>query len=259
MSLLAAMPDSTQRFSDRVANYVQYRPSYPEALIEELANRTKLNHESVIADIGAGTGILTKMLLPIAGLVHAIEPNAEMRAAAERDLSNQTGFRSVDGTAEATTLPAASVDLVTAGQAFHWFDIPKTRAEFNRILKPDGQVALIWNERLAGTTPFLAAYDTLLKTDSIDYDQVNHSRIDHTAIERFFSPRSFKEVTVTNEQRFDYPGLAGRALSSSYVPNQDHPRHTQFFEKLKSIFDEHATNGKVSFKYITRLYLGQLS
>lgn len=213
----------------------------------------------MIADIGAGTGILTKMLLPIASRVQAVEPNAEMRAAAERDLSSQTGFQSINGTAETTTLPDSSVDLITAGQAFHWFDIPKTRAEFTRILKPEGQVALIWNERLADTTPFLVAYDTLLKTNSTDYDQVNHSRIDHAAIERFFSPGSFEEVTFTNEQRFDYNGLAGRALSSSYVPNQDHPRHTQFFEILHQIFEAHAEKGAVEFKYITRLYFGRLA
>ena len=252
------MPKSTQRFSDRVENYVRYRPSYPAALIESLASRANLNQESVIADIGAGTGILTKMLLPLAGHVHAVEPNEDMRAAAERDLSNQAGFQSINGTAETTTLPSGSVDLITAGQAFHWFDIPKARAEFTRILKPEGLVALIWNERLADTTPFLVAYDTLLKTDSIDYDQVNHSRIDHAAIERFFSPGSFEEVTFTNEQRFDYGGLTGRALSSSYVPNQDHPRHTQFFEKLKQIFDTHADHGEIALEYITRLYLGRL-
>jgi len=193
------MPDSTQRFSDRVQNYVRYRPSYPTALIESMARRANLNHESVIADIGAGTGILTKRLLPITGRVHAIEPNPEMRAAAERDLSKQTGFQSINGTAETTTLPHASIDLITAGQAFHWFNIPKTRAEFTRILKPGGQVALIWNERLADTTPFLIAYDQLLKTDSIDYDQVNHSRIDHEAIGRFYNPGAFEEITFPSE------------------------------------------------------------
>ncbi len=253
------MCDSTQRFSDRVENYVRYRPSYPAALIDSLASRANLTRESVIADIGAGTGILTKMLLPIAGRVHAVEPNAEMRAAVEHNLSNQIGFQSINGTAETTSLPSGSVDLITAGQAFHWFDIPKTRAEFTRILKPEGLVALIWNERLADATPFLIAYDTLLKTDSIDYDQVNHSRIDHDAIARFFSPGSFEEVTFTNEQRFDYVGLTGRALSSSYVLNRDHPRHTRFFEKLHQIFDEHVDHGEVAFEYVTRLYLGRLT
>lgn len=251
-------PDSTQRFSDRVETYVKYRPSYPAAMLTELVVRAGVNQQTSIADIGSGTGILTSLLLPLVGQVYAVEPNTEMRAAADHILSHQTGYRSVEGTAEATTLPDASIDLITAAQAFHWFDMGKTRAEFVRILKPEGQVALIWNERLTDTTPFLAAYEHLLKTDSIDYDQVDHSRIDRTAIGQFFSPGSFKETTFHNVQHFDYPGLDGRALSSSYVPNQDHPGHPRFFEKLNRIFEAHAQNGEVTFEYITRLYLGRL-
>ena len=252
------MADSTQRFSDRVETYVRYCPSYSYALIDSLIEQTQLDHACAIADIGSGTGILTSLLLPLVGQVYAVEPNTDMRAAADHTLSHQTGYRGIEGTAEATTLPDASIDLITAAQAFHWFDMGKTRAEFVRILKLEGQVALIWNERLTDTTPFLAAYENLLKTDSIDYDQVDHSRIDRTAIGQFFSPGTFVETTFRNEQRFDYAGLAGRALSSSYVPNQDHPGHPRFFERLKQIFETHALNGEVAFEYITRLYLGRL-
>ncbi len=253
------MADPTKRFSDRVADYVRYRPSYPKALIAALVERASLNRDSIVADIGSGTGIFTQLLLPHVGTIYGIEPNAAMRLACEQTLGVTAGFHSIDGTAEATTLPDASVDLITAAQAFHWFNIPPTRDEFVRILKPDGQVALIWNERLTETTPFLAAYEQLLKTDSIDYDQVNHSRIDQAAIGQFFSPGSYEEITFSNEQRFDYSGLVGRALSSSYVPNRDQPGHSRFFEKLQRIFDQHAQNGAVAFQYITRLYLGKLS
>ena len=252
------MPISTLRFSDRVENYVRYRPSYPAALIECLSEQAKLNSESIIADIGAGTGILTSLLLPVAGTVHAVEPNAEMRAASEKFHDSHKNFLSVEGTAEATTLPDPSIDLITAGQSFHWFDLPPTRTEFARVLKPGGQVALIWNERLVDTTPFLVAYDDLLKTKAVDYDQVNHTRIDATAISEFFAPADFEIVTFDNEQLFDLQGLRGRALSSSYVPNEQHPRHAEFFEQLTNIFNQHSVDGQISFQYVTQLYLGRL-
>ncbi len=259
MSLLAGMPTSTQRFSDRVANYVRYRPSYPAPLIKCLTEQAKLGNDSIIADIGSGTGILTSLLLPVAGTVHAVEPNAEMRKASEQFHTSHENFFSVDGTAEVTTLPDASVDLITAGQSFHWFDLPPTRTEFSRILKPGGHVALIWNERLSAATPFLAAYDHLLRTKAVDYDQVNHTRIDALAIREFFGPSGFEVFTFTNEQRFDLKGLCGRALSSSYVPNEEHPKHAEFFGQLTDIFNQHAVDGQVSFQYITQLNLGRLS
>lgn len=253
------MPTSTQRFSDRVENYVRYRPSYPASLIECLKEQAELNSGNIIADIGAGTGKLTSLLLSVAGTVHAVEPNNEMRAAAEHELAAHPNFHSVDGIAESTTLPSQSVDLITAGQSFHWFDIPPTRTEFARILKPGGQVALIWNERLVDTTPFLVAYDQLLKIKAVDYDQVNHTRIDTAAIREFFTPSGFEVFTFTNEQRFDLEGLTGRALSSSYVPNEDHPKHTEFFKQLTNVFHQHAVDGQVSFQYITQLNLSRLT
>ena len=253
------MPDPTQRFSDRVENYVKYRPSYPAALIDCLREHAGLNRTSVVADIGSGTGIFTALLLPAAGRVHAVEPNAAMRAAAERDLGAQSGFVSVDGTAETTALPTGSVDLVTAAQAFHWFRISECRAEFVRILRPGGRVALIWNERLTDKDPFSIAYEKLLKTAATNYDQVDHRRIDQTAMARFFAPQIHKEYTFPNAQVFDREGLVGRALSSSYIPNAGQPGHREFFTQLEQIFQEHAKKGRVTFEYLTRVYVGALS
>jgi SAM-dependent methyltransferase len=253
------MSDPTQRFSDRVENYVRYRPSYPPELVRCLRDRAGLDRNCSVADIGSGTGILTTLLLPVAGRVYAVEPNAAMRTAAEHALRSHSGFTSVTGTAESTTLAPASVDLVTAGQAFHWFDPRASRAEFARILKPGGRVALIWNERLTTATPFLTAYDRLLRTLSDDYNQVNHTRIDAAAIGGFFAPSAFDEFTFPNEQHFDWPGLIGRALSSSYVPNAGQPGHDAFMAELKRIFDEHAAGDRIAFQYATRLYLGQLA
>ncbi|MCF7689193.1 MAG: class I SAM-dependent methyltransferase [Cephaloticoccus sp.] len=250
--------DVTHRFSDRVTHYVRYRPGYPSGLITALQDAAALPPHSTLADIGSGTGILTALLLPATDQIFAIEPNAAMRAAAERDLGHCPGFHSIDATAEATTLLDASVDLITAGQAFHWFEPTTTRIEFARILKPGGHVALIWNERLTDTTPFLSAYEHLLKSRATDYDQVNHTRIDAAVIKDFFAPVSFETFEFPNAQHFDLAGLVGRALSSSYVPNAGQPGHEEFFAELENIYHEHATDDRVTFVYQTRLYLGQL-
>lgn len=253
------MSDSTQRFSDRVENYVRYRPSYPPAIVSILQDRAHLAHDSIVADIGSGTGLLTALLLPVAGRVYAIEPNTAMRTAAEELFQSESGFASVAATAESTTLAPTSVDLITAGQAFHWFDQRACRIEFARILKPKGCVALVWNERLTESTPFLADYEKLLRSQARDYDQVKHSRVDEAVIRDFFHPAPFEKIETPNEQDFDLPGLVGRALSSSYVPNPGQPGYERFVAELERIFDAHAKAGRVSFYYQTRLYLGRLT
>src|ERR1019366_5901844 len=138
--------NSTTRFSSRVENYIKYRPGYPQAIVDLLSARCGLTSASVIADVGSGTGILTELMLRNGNKVFAVEPNRDMREAAERLLSQHPNFISVEGTAEVTRLNDASVDLIVAGQSFHWFDRVKTRQEFLRVLKPGGWVALIWND-----------------------------------------------------------------------------------------------------------------
>jgi len=250
--------DTTQRFSDRVANYVRYRPDYPSELIDALRERAGLNATSTIADVGSGTGIFTALLLPHAAKVFAIEPNEPMRACAESTWGGDPRFHSVNAPAEATTLPDASVDLITAAQAFHWFDPTAARREFARILKRGGHVALVWNERLTDTTPFLRDYESLLKTAATDYNQVNHMNIDRATLAAFYGLSSFETCTFANSQQFDRDGLIGRALSSSYVPNAGHPGHDAFIAGLNRIFDRHAVNGLVHFEYETKLYFGRL-
>jgi len=253
------MSDSTQRFSDRVENYTRYRPSYPPSVITALRDRARLIRDSTVADIGSGTGILTALLLPVAKRVYAVEPNAAMRAAAETRFRGEPGFISIAATAESTTLVSAAVDLITVGQAFHWFDRRACRAEFARILKPAGHVALIWNERLTDSTPFLSDYEKLLRTLPTDYDQVKHSHMDEDAIRNFFHPGHFEKTETPNEQTFDLPGLVGRTLSASYVPNPGQPGHERFIADLERLFATHAQAGQVSLLYQTRLYLGRLN
>ena len=150
---MSAAPE--QRFSDRVGNYIRYRPGYPPAVLAALQKHAGLTTRSVTADIGSGTGLSAGLFLRFGCQVHAVEPNREMREAAERLLAGEPRFHSVSGTAQATTLPDQSADLIIAAQAFHWFNTPETRAEFTRILKPDGHIVLIWNERKLDATPFL--------------------------------------------------------------------------------------------------------
>src|SRR5438874_8595361 len=197
MSEIAKPADPTQRFSNRVENYLRFRPHYPEQILELLKTDCELVPDSVIADIGCGTGFLAKLFLANGNRVLGVEPNNEMREAGERSLKNYPSFTSIAATAEATTLPNQSVDFVTAGQAFHWFDRPRCREEFKRILHPGGWVVLVWNDRRTDSTPFLKDYEQLLLSCSTDYEQVNHKRIDDAALRDFFQADPFKR-TIPN-------------------------------------------------------------
>jgi SAM-dependent methyltransferase len=253
------MSDSTKRFSSRVENYIKYRPGYPPAIIELLRRECGLSSASQVADVGSGTGILTELFLQNGGAVFAVEPNSEMRQAAERLLGTHPDFHSVNGTAEATTLPPHSMDIIVAAQAFHWFDRTRAHQEFLRILKPGGWVALIWNDRRTNSTAFLQDYEQLLQECSLDYRAVDHKQIDATAIGAFFAPAVFKSASFENQQVFDFDGLKGRLLSSSYAPEQGHPKHEAMLRELSEIFEKHARQDRVVFEYDTVVHCGQLT
>jgi SAM-dependent methyltransferase len=252
------MRNPTERFSSRVENYVKYRPGYPQEIIELLKAECGLAESSVIADVGSGTGILSELFLKNGNKVYGVEPNREMRAAGESLLQRYPNFKSVEGTAEVTTLEALSVDFVTAGQAFHWFDREKARREFMRILKPGGWVAFLWNERRTDKTPFLVAYEKMLIEYGTDYEAVNHTNIDDSVIYEFFSPRDFHLKIFETRQVFDFESLKGRLLSSSYVPEEGQPGYAPLLKELERIFQAHEINGEVAFEYDTKIYYGQL-
>ena len=251
-------PDATTRFSDRVDNYVLYRPGYPPEVLELLRHECGLTPQAVIADIASGTGLLTRMFLENGNTVFGVEPNPKMREAGERYLAGFTNFTSIAGTAEATTLSAQSVDVVTAAQAAHWFDRDKARAEFVRILKPGGWCVLVWNERRTDCTPFLRAYEQMILIYGTDYKEVRHERTTET-IDTFFAFTRFETRVFAMSQQFDYPALEGRLLSSSYAPQQGHPNYAPMLKVLHAIFDEFNEKGCVSFEYNTRVYYGQLT
>lgn len=248
----------SSRFSDRVENYIKYRPGYPPEVIGCLRKSCGLTEESVVADVGSGTGILTKLLLENGNRVFAIEPNREMREAAEKLLGEDGNFTSVAGTAEDTGLPTGSVDFIVAGQAFHWFDRAKSKVEFLRILRPGGWVVLIWNERETEASPFLMEYEGLLQRQSTDYQRVNHMNISADILREFYAPGTFQCSTFPNSQQFDFEGLMGRCLSSSYVPNVGQAGHGELMSELKQLFDSHQSDGIVSIGYQTRVYHGKL-
>ncbi|HEV2436070.1 MAG TPA: class I SAM-dependent methyltransferase [Verrucomicrobiae bacterium] len=251
------MIDSTQRFSSRVENYIKYRPGYPADVLELLRQKCGLTGNSVVADIGSGTGILTELCLRNGNPVFGVEPNRDMREAAERLLVKYANFTSVAGTAEATTLQDRSVDFITASQAFHWFDREQARREFLRILKPGGWAVLIWNERIMAS-PFAKAYEHLLRTYGTDYEEVNHKHTDAKMIGPFFGVNGCEQAGFPNRQIFDREGLKGRLLSSSYAPEPGHPGHVPMLEALNALFSEYQTDGNVVFEYDTLVYCGQL-
>src|SRR5271168_3293463 len=197
-----SVQNATQRFSSRVDNYVRYRPGYPREVLNLLKKDCDLATESVIADIASGTGIFTQVLLENGNRVFGVEPNAEMRRAGEAFLRSYPRFTSVAGTAEATTLPDHSLEIVAAAQAAHWFDREKARREFIRILKPGGWCVLLWNERLTDLTKFLRDYEQLLLDYGTDYEEVRHERTTD-AVNEFFDPAPFKERVFEMRQEFD--------------------------------------------------------
>jgi len=250
--------DPTKRFSDRVENYIKYRPSYPQEVITFLQTACGLSPVSVIADIGSGTGIFTGLLLDCGYTVYAVEPNEAMQQAAALQFGGNKNFIPVNGAAEVTSLPAKSIDLIVCAQAFHWFDQQKTKTEFKRILKDDGHVALIWNNRDAETDEFSIAYENILKQDSVDYNKVNHRRIGDINFKAFFKNGIYQAVKYPNVQVFDEAGLMGRAYSSSYVPAEGTVEGEKFRELLKDIFNKYNTDGQVKFYYQTEIYLGMV-
>jgi SAM-dependent methyltransferase len=251
------MKDPVGRFSRRVENYAKYRPGYPAAVVEILQSECGLTQASIIADIGSGTGILAEVFLQNGNQVFGVEPNAEMRAKAERFLNEFPKFVSIEATAEATTLKTGSVDFVTAGQAFHWFDPEKARNEFARILKPDGWVVLIWNERHLDSTPFLRDYEKLLLCFGTDYEKVRHENAARE-IAQFFAPETFKLKTLENSQHFDFESLKGRVRSSSYTPEPRDPNFGRMLVALEQIFNANQNDGRVTMQYDTRVYYGRL-
>lgn len=246
--------DPTERFSNRVADYVKFRPSYPAEVIALLEEACGFQSGVRVADVGSGTGIFSQLLLAAGAEVFAVEPNEPMRLAAESALGGREGFHSISGTAEKTTLPSSSVQIVTCAQSFHWFASPETLAEFRRILTPDGWIFLVWNHRLVDTSPLSEAYEALLLQFAPDYANVRHrdqNRADLSALAG--KPVEHREFAY--RQTMDREAFVGRVTSSSYVPALGSSEYEPFVHRLQLLFDRFEVGGCVEWQYRTDCYL----
>ncbi len=251
------MANTVERFSNRVENYVKYRPTYPPEVLQLFRDAMNLQTDSTVADIGAGTGISSKIFLENGNRVFAVEPNAAMREAAKVFLKDYPNFKIVSGTSENTTLEDNSIDFVVAAQAFHWFKQAETKKEFKRILKNGGSVALIWNERQLDSTAFLKDYEQHLIEFGTDYAAIRHDNITKETLRKFFQT-DFQEAVFQNRQTVDFDGLKGRMLSASYVPAPENPRFPAMLKNLETLFAEHAENDRIEILYDTKVFYGQL-
>ena len=250
------MADNTERFSDRVDDYKKHRPDYPRAVIDHLETTGFLTAGDVVADLGAGTGIFSRRLLDAGYDVIAVEPNEAMASAIEP----HDRLRVIGAPAEATTLDDASVDLVTAAQALHWFDPAATRAEVRRIAKHPHPLAAVWNRRDTTSTPFLVEYEALLREEGIGYVGLMASRDEiEASLTPYFGNSNIDLFSTPQVQTHDWDGLVGRLLSSSYGPRSDHPAHERVMKRLRAIFDAHAVDGAIEIIYDCRVYTGHVT
>jgi SAM-dependent methyltransferase len=253
-----ALRDPKTRFSDRVEDYLKYRPRYQADVVEALKSACGLKPEHVMADVGCGTGFSAEPFLQNGNRVIGIEPNREMREAGEHYLASYPNFEMRDATAEHTGLSDSSIDFVLAGQAFHWFHLDATRAEFARIVKAEGWVVLIWHDRVTEGTPFLRAYEEFLNRYAMDYDRVQHRQVANAeTLTRFFAPQEMQRISLPAQQRFDLDGLRGRLLSSSYIPREG-PRAEAMLREFPEVFTPFLLDGRVIVEYDTRIFYGHL-
>ncbi len=246
------MSDNTKRFSDRVADYIKYRPNYPEEMVDILESETNLDKTKKIADIGSGTGISSMWFLKRNYEVVGVEPNKEMRTAATQILSDFKNFKSVEGSAEKTNLSEKSVDLIFSGQAFHWFEKEKSRIEFERILKDNGNMVLVWNVRSL-KSGFQKEYENTLFDNIEEYKFANHRNIRESDLSDFFFPKTMNKICIDNKQILDMQGLKGRLLSSSYCPKSGR-HYDMLMKKIEKIFEKYQLNNEIEFEYETQIY-----
>lgn len=253
------MTQATERFDNRADAYLRGRPSYPDQIVHQLQQAGALARDTVVVDLGVGTGLSAEPFLRSGYQVIGVEPNEKMRSAGDQYLREYERYRSVAGQAEATTLPAASAGLVIAGQAFHWFDVARVAAEVRRVLKPGGWAALIWNDRQSIGSEFLAGYEKLLLEHGIDYAKVTHRHVDETAIARFFAPAHAMLATFDNPRQLGRGDLLALARSASYLPAPGDHRHASMIAALNALFDVHQRDGNVTMMYRTRMHYARIN
>lgn len=249
--------DSKERFSNKVANYVKYRPSYPPEYIGYLLDGVGLSGAAV-ADVGAGTGILTGLLAPGVGKIYAVEPNFNMRSACVEHCGKFGNFTAVDGSAEQTGLADGSVDFVTVAQAFHWFDRPRARLEFRRILRENGRVALVWNSRTA-EDEFIRANDELCRRVCPDFNGFSGGNGTAPGLYAdFFRDGACEYRTFGNDRLLTLEEYIGGSLSASYAPSENDGNYGEFIDGLKGLFGKYGSGGRLRMPTVTHNYIGRV-
>jgi len=238
-ALYAADGGVRATFTHKVADYIASRPDYPDALFAALAERALLSPVARVADVGAGTGLFSQGLLARGARVVAVEPNPAMRAAAQALLGDAPRFQAVEGSAEEIPLPNACVDLVTAAQAFHWFDIDAARREFLRVLTPSGQVALVWNDRVA-TDPLHLALDDVFERHGGARRGALLAHEERHDVPRFFNAAPVASMAFDHEHSLDGAGLLSLVFSRSYMPAHDSPAGRAAAVDVDRVFDTFA-------------------
>lgn len=248
----------TERFSTRVEAYREHRPRYPRAILDVLRRECGLTSQTVVADVAAGTGLLSEVFLGNGNAVIAVEPNAPMRAVCEELRAEFPQLRCEDGTAEATGLADASVGMVTVGQAMHWFDLDATRAEFVRILRPGGWCVVVYNHRKMGSDAFHEGYERILVEFGGDYRAVQSRHLTDDKLAGFFAPSEMRCASLPNAQELTLEGLRGRVLSSSYMPQEGDAKYPAMIDVVDTLFEDHARDGVVRMEYETAVCYGAL-
>lgn len=252
--------DPTERFTDRAAHYVKSRPGYPTGVLDILQDVCGLTPEWVVADVGSGTGLLTVLFLEYGCQVFGVEPNAAMRAAGEDFLRPYVGFTSVAGRSEATNLPAASVDLVTVAQALHWFEPEGASREFARILRPDGWLAVIRNNRLPAASPLMAAIcDLVDEARERPAHGAGWWELSPEVLAQYFGPDGWQEHTCHHEQVLSESEFYGLWLSRSTMPRPGTTEYERVMAGLREAFAAHHEHGHAVLHYETRVQVGRVS
>lgn len=250
--------ESTGRSPSMVENYLRFKPNYPRKLIDFLYDDCGFSWESVIADIGSGTGTFTRLLLEKGSRVVGIEPNREMRETAERILCDEfPRFVSLDATAENTTLSDVSIHHIVCAQSFHFFNIDKCKKEFARILRPGGSVALIRSRPVVDNDEFSHEYEALVRRYSNDEGN-NRTKINENLFSDFFPASSFLVFSLPDQLILDFEALKGRMLFFSDMPALGEKGYHELIEELEILFELYNQSGKVVLKYKTEAYAGKL-